>query len=391
MSFRIAFSISIAMTLLGYLVLFAILPALRGGRARTAFGALAILVHLAWWIPSGSPPGLRTAARAVAATWLVAASVVALAGGPLVALVLAVRLARRRPAHRGALPSVDLGRRRLLGLALPAVAVCTGAVGARGAERPFVVRMEELPLAGLPPALDGFRIGHLSDVHIGPFIDLDRLSRAIATLNDAGTHLQVLTGDLVDELSLLDATFATLGQCRARHGLIATLGNHEKTAGLGAVLAAYQRHGDGPTRLLMDDSTRMDHDGHTVCIVGVDYPMHLGGNHMLPRAEQDALMRVSAERAFQDVGREETVICLSHHPDFFPFAAERGALLTLAGHTHGGQVAAFGRPLVVAYDHMHGWYHRGDSHLYVSAGTGHWLPIRIGVPAEVVVITLRRS
>jgi len=82
------------------------------------------------------------------------------------------------------------------------------------------------------------------------------------------------------------------------------------------------------------------------------------------------------------------VLALSHHPDFFPFAASHGAALTLAGHHHGGQVRLFGRPLR-AYTYLHGPYRLGDAHLDVTAGVGHWLPVRIGVPREIVIVTLR--
>jgi predicted MPP superfamily phosphohydrolase len=99
----------------------------------------------------------------------------------------------------------------------------------------------------------------------------------------------------------------------------------------------------------------------------------------------------SAEAAFARVEAGDVVVCLTHHPDFFPRAAERGAALTLAGHTHGGQVALLGIPVFgFAFEHMLGRYTRGDAHLFVGAGTGHWLPWRLGVPAEVAVITLRR-
>ena len=80
----------------------------------------------------------------------------------------------------------------------------------------------------------------------------------------------------------------------------------------------------------------------------------------------------------------------------FARAADKGAALTLAGHTHGGQIALLGIPLFgFAFEHMLGSYRRqgarGTSHLFVGAGTGHWLPWRLGVPAEVTVITLRRA
>jgi len=89
---------------------------------------------------------------------------------------------------------------------------------------------------------------------------------------------------------------------------------------------------------------------------------------------------------------DELVLCLTHHPSFFPYAAQKGAHLTLAGHTHGGQVALLGMPLFwFAFEFMLGRYKSKDSHLYVSGGTGHWLPFRLGVPPEVTILTLRAA
>ena len=119
--------------------------------------------------------------------------------------------------------------------------------------------------------------------------------------------------------------------------------------------------------------------------------MNSHGGHMLPQAEQDAAMSAYASQAFAGVAREEIVVALSHHPEFFPIAAASGAQLTLASHTHGGQVSLFGRPLIKAYDYVQGPFENGGASLDVSAGAGDWLPVRIFTPREVVIITLRQG
>jgi predicted MPP superfamily phosphohydrolase len=80
-----------------------------------------------------------------------------------------------------------------------------------------------------------------------------------------------------------------------------------------------------------------------------------------------------------------------HHPDNFDVIASRNVELTLAGHTHGGQVAPLG-PFMKdrLFKYVRGLYQKEQSHLYVSGGTGHWFPVRWGVPAEVTELTLRR-
>jgi predicted MPP superfamily phosphohydrolase len=140
----------------------------------------------------------------------------------------------------------------------------------------------------------------------------------------------------------------------------------------------------------VNGSVVIPHRGGSVRVVGADYPLDASGGHVLPPPQQDAAMRDFAARAFAGATRGETIIALSHHPEFFRIAAARGAVLTLASHTHGGHVRLGGRPLVAAYDYMHGPYRRGDAHLDVSAGVGHWLPLRIGAPREIVIVTLRR-
>jgi predicted MPP superfamily phosphohydrolase len=167
------------------------------------------------------------------------------------------------------------------------------------------------------------------------------------------------------------------------------LGNHDHWRGQDRILEGYESLAkrEAPVRQLVDESLVIEHAGERLRVVGVDYPM--GGRNPLMKAQR---MRRSAEVAFQGTSPGETVLCLSHHPSFFPYAAERGAHLTLAGHTHGGQVALLGIPLFgFVFEYMLGRYKHKDSHLYVSGGTGHWLPFRIGIPAEVTILTLRKA
>lgn len=327
--------------------------------------------------------------QAVASSWTVAILACVAFGGPIALVVALVR--RRKPA---AAAPVDHDRRRFLGgLAVPAVAIGAGAGGTLAGLGPFTVRHEEVRIPDLPAALDGFRIGQITDVHVGDFIDADYVGEAVEAMNRAGCDLQVMTGDLIDDLDQLDETLAALERNDARHGMLAILGNHEIWRGREQVVAAYaQAARRGRVRLLVDQNVRLDHDGTPIRVVGVDYPMGPAGRQRLPRDERDAIMRVSAEKAFAEQQPGETVLCLTHHPDFFPFAAQRGAALTLAGHTHGGQFAILGFPVFrFAYDYMLGRYRRGAAQLYVSGGTGHWIPWRVGVPTEVTILTLRAT
>jgi predicted MPP superfamily phosphohydrolase len=87
-------------------------------------------------------------------------------------------------------------------------------------------------------------------------------------------------------------------------------------------------------------------------------------------------------------------ILMSHRPDAFDYAASQGINLTLAGHTHGGQIGFMGRSLFDSYwadRYLWGEYRQGRSALYTSSGVGHWFPFRLGCPPEAPIIELRRA
>ncbi|MCY1033566.1 metallophosphoesterase [Corallococcus sp. BB11-1] len=376
-----------------YLVLRRLWPTVtRGWRHGVLLGLMG-LSSVAWLVPALTGYGLHDTpaplvpVKLFAVIWSIAALGLTLLGLPF--LVLKLWSERRRKA---APPGVDLERRGLLvkaGQAMPVLAVTGSTLGVVSGSLGFTVREVEVKLKGLPAALDGFRIGQITDVHVGPFISPEYLRGAVDAMNAAGVDLQVMTGDLIDDVNQVDATMAALAANTARHGMLAILGNHEHWRGLEEVLGGYEALAQrgAPVRLLVDESHVLEHGGQRVRVVGVDYPMS-GRSHTV----REARWKHSADTAFQGGQPDDVVICLSHHPDFFSYAAQRGARLTLAGHTHGGQVAFLGIPLFsFAFKHMLGRYRFRDSHLYVSGGTGHWLPFRIGVPPEVTLLTLRSA
>ncbi|NNC21495.1 metallophosphoesterase [Corallococcus sp. AB004] len=376
-----------------YLVLRRLLPVVTRGWRHGVLVGLSVFAFAAWTVPAVTGYGLHHTPPALvpvklfAVVWSIAALLVMLMGPPF--LILKLRAERRQQA---APPGVNLERRNLLvkaGQAMPVLAIGASGVGVVSGSLGFTVREVEVKLRGLPAALDGFRIGQITDVHVGPFISPEYLRGAVEVMNTAGVDLQVMTGDLIDDVNQVDETMAALASTTARHGMLAVLGNHEHWRGLDEVLDGYEQLAQrgAPVRLLVDEAHVLEHGGQRVRVVGVDFPMS-GAS----RTGKERRWQRSAETAFKDGNPDDVVLCLSHHPDFFPYAAERGARLTLAGHTHGGQVAFLGIPLFgFAFKHMLGRYRFKDSHLYVSGGTGHWLPFRIGVPPEVTLLTLRSA
>ena len=343
--------------------------------ALAAFWGCALIVHLAW----AAVPQLgdfAPVARWLAIMWL---------GSMLAALMLLLPFAvltalsnwHRLQAISAYLPITYVSCFLLAGFILSLTSTAS-----------FVVRQEDIRIAGLPAGLDGFRIANLGDVHLGRFIDVKELSRGIQAIIEQKVDLLVVTGDLVDDVSQLESSMRILEQSNTPNKIVAILGNHEEMGDLPKILSIYDQHKSRIT-LLVNKSVAISHNDATLHIVGVDYPMNPRGGHMLPRSEQNAAMTAQANAAFVGLAKGDTILALSHHPAFFDFSAAHGAQLTLASHTHGAQIRVFGRPLIDAYPYLQGLYRRGDSYLDVSAGFGHWLPIRFGVPREIVIVTIR--
>jgi predicted MPP superfamily phosphohydrolase len=263
------------------------------------------------------------------------------------------------------------------------IAVSFGTVGGP------VVREEVVQVSGLPEGLDGLRIANIGDVHVGPFIKPADLAAAVDLVNARKVDLLAITGDLIDDLNQLEPTLEALERSEALP-VLSILGNHDKYPNEAAIVAALKRR-NPRIEVLINNSILIHPRGVPLRVAGVDYPLAADGRHMLPRDEQDAAMRRFAQLAFAQAEPGEPLVVLSHHPEFFSIAARHGAMLTLSSHTHGGQVRLFGRPVIVAYDYMHGIYCEGEAYLDVNSGLGHWLPLRIGVPREISIVTLRRG
>lgn len=245
-----------------------------------------------------------------------------------------------------------------------------------------MVRREELTLPRWPAALDGLRVGVLTDLHAGmPYVGLDAVERAADTLAAERPGLVCLLGDFVDrravfaravDMTALAARLAPLGA--APRGVVAVLGNHDWYAGARWVADALEDAGV----TVLEDSALPAGDGG-LWVAGV-------GDYRIRGARVD--------RALMPVPDGAPVLLLSHDPDAFPAVPERVSL-TLAGHTHGGQIAIplVRRPFVPSRygeRYVHGHVVERGRHLYVSSGIGtSGAPVRFLRPPEVVILTLR--
>jgi predicted MPP superfamily phosphohydrolase len=296
-----------------------------------------------------------------------------------------VRLAAWLAQRTGDAP-VDAGRRvvaaRLAAGAVTALSGSLAAVAIRAARGPIAVKRVEVALARLPRARDGFRIVQLTDVHVGSTIGRPFVEDVVRRANALSPDVVAITGDLVDgSVADLGAAVAPLASLRARHGVFFVTGNHEYFSGAEPWLAELARLG---VRVLRNERVSIGDGADGFDLAGVE-------DHSAERfggaPHEEAVARALGGR---DPARE--VVLLAHQPRSFTDAARFGVGLQLSGHTHGGQVWPFGLLVRLSQPFLAGLHRRGDSQIYVSRGTGYWgPPMRLGAPAEITELLLRRA
>ncbi|QGG49314.1 metallophosphoesterase [Heliorestis convoluta] len=264
--------------------------------------------------------------------------------------------------------------------AVPFVALAVATQGTLVGDTRVVTRTFPITVPGLSKELDGLRLLQISDVHLGTFFPLNRWEEAIEMIAKEKPDILTITGDYVDDLTLLRPALAMADQLHPSLGSYYCLGNHEHYRGLKEVRAAFA----DSSIVNLENSSMTIADGQ-LCMVGVDYPFARQG---LSRVEVRSQM---LDQALQNAPEGVPRVLLTHHPDFFDEARMRGVELTLAGHTHGGQVGIGSRSFFPwALKYMRGWYGDEQSKLFVNSGLGHWLPFRLGCPSEIITVVLRR-
>jgi uncharacterized protein len=282
----------------------------------------------------------------------------------------------------------------------------------------YQVRKVEIPLPNLPAGLEGLKIVQISDIHLSSYMPRLQVRRAVEMANDLGADLAFATGDFItgpsdpiadciDEVRRLRAPLGVWG-CNGNHEIYA---HAEEKAQI--LFAQYGM------RLLRHQNAQIEFNGASFNVIGVDYQRERtpGGRRLQMLQGLEPLVR-----------RDMPNLLLSHNPNTFNRAAELGIELSLAGHTHGGQIQVEIldhrlSPARFITDYIAGLYHRpmfapapndrasapvsrfdksrsslfpnGTSALasiYVNRGLGTvGAPVRLGVPPEITLLTLRRA
>jgi len=265
-------------------------------------------------------------------------------------------------------------RTAIKGLLATAVGTVTGAAAYGSAyERHHIgVTAVSLPVSGLPPALEGLRIGFLTDIHHSGTVPATDVTRAVQLTLAERPDLIVLGGDYVTfgDRAFVGPVAELLAPLTAPHGVFAILGNHDDDRDMPAALAA--RH----IEVLKDARTRLGVRGERLELAGVRF---------WTRRVED-LARVLRRAT-------DTVILLAHDPRRLTEAAALGVPAVLSGHTHGGQVVLPGLGAVARrrFPILAGRGSRENTSIFVSRGIGTvYVPVRINCPPEVAMVTLTR-
>ena len=263
-----------------------------------------------------------------------------------------------------------------LTLLITALVTLVGLIIARG--RPQITEVS-VPILNLPPALSGFSIAQISDIHVGSTIKRGFVESIVRRVNELKPDMIAVTGDLVDgSVPRLSAHTAPLAQLSARYGAFFVTGNHEYYSGERAWTEEIRRLG---IRVLKNEHVVLQHNGGSVVLAGVtDYSAH----HFDPAQRSDP-----AAALLGAPGNAGAKILLAHQPSSAAAAEKAGFDLQLSGHTHGGQFwpwsffVRFFQPFTGGLNRLNKLW------VYVNHGTGYWgPPNRFGVPSEITRITL---
>ena len=289
----------------------------------------------------------------------------------------------RRPSPLSLAPRWRRRRLSLLAGALLVLALCAGAWAFLWEPRRLLVREIDVRVdcwRGAP-----LRVTLVSDLHIGsPGVGLPKLDAVTTQIQATQPDIVLLLGDFVIQgvkggrFVPPETIAARLGQVRARLGVYAVLGNHDWWLDAPRVRRAFEAAG---IPVLEDAAVRVRADADAFWLAGISDFWE--GKH-------------DVGGALASIADDAPVIAMTHNPDVFPAVPAR-VCLTLAGHTHGGQVnlPLLGRPIVPSrYGRRYaaGEVEENGRRLFVTTGVGtSIIPVRFRVPPEIVVLTVSAS
>jgi len=255
------------------------------------------------------------------------------------------------------------------------------ALGAITALSPVAVRRVEVPIRGLPEALEGFRIVQISDLHLSPLMRRAQVDHVVKASNALNADLIAITGDLVDgEADGVRPLAERMAALRALHGVFFVTGNHEYYSGVTRWLGVIHDLG---WQVLDNQHQVIRHGNAQLVLAGVpdptskSMPGHLGPD---------------LDAALAGAPPDGPRILLNHRPTGTKAAARAGVALQLSGHTHGGQYFPWSLVVPALFTHAKGLGREGRMWIYTSVGTGFWgPPNRFLMAPELTLIILKKE
>jgi len=242
-----------------------------------------------------------------------------------------------------------------------------------------VVEHVQIPIPGLPTALDGFRIVQISDIHHNhyPFTSIELVSHAVQMANELRPDLTVLTGDYVwHEVEPIFELMPILSRLNAKYGVYAGLGNHDLWTDGKVVTRAFEQE-----RLPL--------------LVNQGVPISVGKSTLYLASLDDGWSgKPDLAGAMADWSEDASTVLLMHEPDLAPrYAVDKRIQLQLSGHSHGGQVRLpFYGALILPYlswKYPMGLYNVDGMWLYTNRGLGTTnVPVRVNCAPEITELTL---
>ncbi len=267
---------------------------------------------------------------------------------------------------------------------LPAIALSSQVAGIANSYKKIIVPVIKLPVANLPDSLQGFKIAHLSDSHLGYYTTLGDLEEAVEEIKSHSPDLVLVTGDISDDLTILADANRIVNSIQPPLGIYASVGNHEYYRGIKIVKKVFEKS-DFP--LLINENAAIQKDNIVIFVGGADDPVSL-------RKVSTEFLRDTVEKTLDGAPSDSFKIIMSHRPRGLDYASMLNVNLVLAGHTHGTQLGIFGRSAFESvWPELYLWgiYGKNNTTLYTSSGMGHWMPFRLGCPAEAPILVLEKN
>lgn len=269
--------------------------------------------------------------------------------------------------------------------------VCTMFIGITFGWKHLVVREIPIVSSRIPNSFNGYRIAHISDLHLGTYSGSpEMVERIVEMINEAKPDLIVFTGDIVNSSPEELSPFAESLSClHAPDGILSILGNHDY-----CTYGPHRSHEEISDKhqdiihmqkkmgwyLMQNENTIFHRASDSIAVIGVEYSGH-GPEYG----------RADVPKAMTNIHEDTYKILLTHNPSHWHEAIleHTNIDLTLSGHTHAMHLKIFGwSPSALLFSHWGGLYKQGEQYLYVNTGTGSNIPFRLGAWPEISIITL---